>query len=60
MCAVEEFNSLNSELNPICHLLALLGARHILHVSGIRVNKISIFNNYILQAVTGHRTWNGN
>jgi hypothetical protein len=29
-------NPLNSDLNPICHLLALLGARHILHVSGIR------------------------
>ena len=30
-------NLLNAELNPICHLLALLGAHHILHVSGIRV-----------------------
>jgi len=28
----------NAELNPICHLLALLGAHHILHVSRIRVN----------------------
>jgi hypothetical protein len=28
---------LNVELNPICHLLALLGAHHILHVSGVRV-----------------------
>jgi len=27
------FNPLNSELNPICHLLALLEAHHILHVS---------------------------
>jgi hypothetical protein len=32
------FNPLNFELNPICHLLALLGAHHILHVSRIRVN----------------------
>ena len=32
------FNSLNAELNPICHLLALLGAHHFLHVSTIRVN----------------------
>jgi hypothetical protein len=32
-------NSLNAELNPICHLLALLVAHHILHVSRIRVNK---------------------
>jgi len=31
------FNPLNTELNPICHLLALLGAHHILHVSRIRV-----------------------
>ena len=32
-----EFNPLNAELNPICHLLALLGAHHILHVSRVRV-----------------------
>jgi len=31
-------NPLNAKLNPICHLLALLGAHHILHVSWIRVN----------------------
>ena len=30
-------NPLYAKLNPICHLLALLGARHILHVSRIRV-----------------------
>jgi len=30
-------NPLNDKLNPICHLLALLGAHHILHVSRIRV-----------------------
>jgi len=29
---------LNAELNPICHLLALVGAHHILHVSRVRVN----------------------
>jgi len=28
---------LNAKLNSICHLLALLGAHHILHVSRIRV-----------------------
>ena len=33
-----KFNLLNAELNPICHLLALLGAHHIFHVSGLRVN----------------------
>jgi hypothetical protein len=30
-------NPLNAVLNPYCHLLALLGAHHILHVSGVRV-----------------------
>jgi len=30
-------NPLNTELNPIYHLLALLGAHPILHVSRIRV-----------------------
>jgi len=29
----------NAELNPICHLLALLGAHHICHVSGLRVKQ---------------------
>jgi hypothetical protein len=32
------FNPLNAELNSICHLLALLGAHHILHFSRVRVN----------------------
>jgi len=36
--AVLTVNPLKAELNPICHLLALLGAHHILHVSRIRVN----------------------
>jgi hypothetical protein len=31
------FKPLNAELNLICHLLALLGAHRILHVSMIRV-----------------------
>ena len=34
---VDNINPLNAELNPICHLLALLGVRHFLHVSRIRV-----------------------
>jgi len=33
------FNPLNEELNPICHLLVLLGAHPILHVSRIRVKR---------------------
>ena len=31
-------NPLNAELNPICHLLALLGTHHIFHISVLRVN----------------------
>jgi len=37
-----EFNPLNAKLNPICHLLALLGAHHIFHVSVLRVNIITL------------------
>jgi len=32
-------NPLNVELNPICHLLVLLGAHHILHFSRIGVKR---------------------
>jgi len=32
------FNPLNTKVNPICHLLALFGSHHILHVCRIRVN----------------------
>jgi len=35
--AFQCINPLNAELNPICYLLALLGAHHFLHVSRIRV-----------------------
>jgi hypothetical protein len=36
----DKVNPLKAELNPICHLLALLGAHLIFHVSRIRVNLI--------------------
>jgi len=36
-----KFNPLNPELNPICYLLALLGAHHSLHVSRIRVKSLT-------------------
>ena len=36
-----KFNPLNVELNPICYLLALLGAHHFLHVSRIRVKSLT-------------------
>jgi hypothetical protein len=35
---MQNINPSNAKLNPICHLLALLGAHHILHVSRMRVN----------------------
>ena len=36
-----KINPLNPELNPICYLLALLGAHHFLHVSRIRVKSLT-------------------
>ena len=33
------FNPLNAELNPLCHLLTLLGAHLIFHISRIRVKQ---------------------
>ena len=35
--SVKVFNPFNAKLNPICHLLTLLGAHPILHVSRTRV-----------------------
>jgi hypothetical protein len=45
-------NPLNSVLNPICHLLALLGARHILHISRIRVKNKKVFCRKFLTLVS--------
>ena len=45
MVLTVNINPLNAELNPICHLLALLGAHHILHVSGLRVNEYCTYLN---------------
>ena len=49
---MDNFNPLNSELNPISHLLALLGAHPILHISRIRVIYI-----YIWWLVSLHGSW---
>ena len=51
------FNPLNAELNPTRHLLALVGARHIVHVSRIRVNPLNAELNPIrhLLALVGAR-----
>jgi len=35
-------NPLNPELNPICYLLALLGAHHFLYVSRIKVKSLTL------------------
>jgi hypothetical protein len=37
-----KINPLNTQLNPICHFLALLGAHHIPHVGRIRVKFINL------------------
>ena len=52
-----EFKGLNVELNPICHLLALLGAHHILHVGRIRLNTLKAELNlicYLLALLGAH------
>jgi len=47
---LKHFNTLKTELNPICNLLALLGAHHIFHVGRIRVktlkNHFDIFRSF--------------
>jgi len=54
------FRQLNAKLNPISHLLALLGAHNVLHFSGVRVkftNKLTdesrgLYNSTRLHGVT--------
>jgi hypothetical protein len=36
-CRQLTINPLNAEINPTCHLLALLEAHHIFHVGGVKV-----------------------
>jgi hypothetical protein len=48
-------NPLNAELNLICHLLALVGAHHILHVKRIRDN---IVLGHILEMLSKQSTKN--
>ena len=54
------FNPLNTKLNTICHLLALLGARPILHVSRIRVNQGIIRHDKCLACYTRVEPWKRN
>ena len=39
---LDPLNPLKPELNPICYLLALLGAHHFIHVSRIRVKLLTL------------------
>jgi hypothetical protein len=50
---LKAFNPLNAKINPICHLLALLGAHPILHISRIKVNFISLTMLHFSAASTG-------
>jgi len=52
-------NPLNAELNPICHLLALLWAHTILHVSRINVNLSRHQLKMVVAILTGHVTVRG-
>jgi len=53
------FNPLNPELNPICYLLALLGAHHFLHVSRIRVKSLTfrLLMSYIYIYIWSTHSW---
>jgi len=51
-CGYLVFNPLNAELNPICHLLALLEAHHILHVGRIRIKIVVRICGLVIENVT--------
>ena len=59
---LRKINPLKPELNPICYLLALLGAHHFLHVSRIRVKLLTfgrlsyIYGAPILDVSRSHTT----
>jgi len=60
---IMRFNPSKTELNPICYLLALLGAHHFLHVSRIRVKLLTfrllmsyIYGATILDVSRSHTT----
>jgi hypothetical protein len=49
-----KINPLNTELKPICHLMALLVAHHILHVSRIRVKEKLVSANKLVLSFPGY------
>ena len=58
-CTFIPFNSLKPELNPICYLLALLGAHHFFHVSRIRVKSLTLrwLMSYIYIYIWSTHSW---
>ena len=50
-------NHLNAELNPICHLLALLGGATIVVVSRLRVNVETVAGRRNKLAMIKHLVW---
>jgi len=59
--AILLFNPLTAKLNPISHLLALLGVHHIIHVSRVRVNAWGEQSGWGVKLATHHhqmpRSW---
>jgi len=51
------FIPLNTKLNPICHLLGLLGAHHFLHVSRIRVKACPCMAVFMTKYYCIQRSW---
>ena len=47
-------NPLNAELNPICHLLALLGGATIVVVSRLRVKSAAMWQHILVVSVTNN------
>ena len=54
---ISYINPLNADLNPICHLLALLGAHHILLFSRVRLKSLKNGRSPSYQ-ITSHRRHN--
>ena len=51
------FNPLNAELDPICHLLALLAAHPILHISRISVKVMWTVEKQMIQSMNSSFIW---
>ena len=47
-----KINSLNAELNPISHFLAILGVHHIFHVSGLRVKYAVTYRSFFITLIS--------